>query len=96
MNGEFLISNQSIAFFYIITRDAPEPPMKKHQHPGSAQQGQQQRGIPTAVFCANDLTAVGAIRALKSVGLRVTADVSIVGFDDDEVAQICAVPQKRR
>jgi LacI family repressor for deo operon, udp, cdd, tsx, nupC, and nupG len=52
----------------------------------------QQRRIPTAVFCANDLMAVGAIRALKSVGLRVPADVSIVGFDDDEVAQICDPP----
>ncbi|WP_274653084.1 LacI family DNA-binding transcriptional regulator [Paenibacillus humicola] len=37
---------------------------------------------PTAVFCANDLTAIGAIKAAVSAGLRVPEDVSVVGFDD--------------
>jgi LacI family transcriptional regulator len=36
----------------------------------------------TAVFCFNDIAAIGAIRALKDVGLRVPEDVSVVGFDD--------------
>jgi DNA-binding LacI/PurR family transcriptional regulator len=36
----------------------------------------------TAVFCANDQIALGAISALYRVGRRVPADVSIVGFDD--------------
>jgi LacI family transcriptional regulator len=36
----------------------------------------------TALVCYNDLSAIGAIRALKDHGLRVPDDVSIVGFDD--------------
>jgi LacI family repressor for deo operon, udp, cdd, tsx, nupC, and nupG len=48
----------------------------------------QQRHMPSAVFCANDEMAIGAIRALKSVGLQIPEDVSVVGFDDQEFAQI--------
>ncbi len=36
----------------------------------------------TAVFCFNDIAAIGAIRALRDAGLSVPADVSVVGFDD--------------
>lgn len=36
----------------------------------------------TAVVCASDLMALGAIRAARSRGLRVPEDVSVVGFDD--------------
>lgn len=37
---------------------------------------------PTALFCANDLMAVGALEYCRSVGISVPADVSVVGFDD--------------
>jgi LacI family transcriptional regulator len=40
----------------------------------------------TAVFCFNDISAIGAIRALKDVGLSVPGDVSVVGFDDIQSA----------
>ena len=36
----------------------------------------------TAVLCFNDVSAMGSIRALHEAGLRVPADVSILGFDD--------------
>jgi len=36
----------------------------------------------TAVFCFNDIAAIGAIRALNDAGLSVPGDVSVVGFDD--------------
>jgi DNA-binding LacI/PurR family transcriptional regulator len=43
-------------------------------------------GGVTAMTCYNDLTAIGALRALRSAGLRVPRDVSVVGFDDIEMA----------
>jgi LacI family transcriptional regulator len=36
----------------------------------------------TALFAFNDVSAIGAIRALQESGLKVPADVSVVGFDD--------------
>lgn len=44
--------------------------------------------VPTAVFCANDLCALGALKVCLSAGLRVPADLSIVGCDDIEMARI--------
>jgi len=36
----------------------------------------------TALFSFNDISAIGAIRALEEAGLRVPSDVSVLGFDD--------------
>ncbi|RLQ96625.1 LacI family DNA-binding transcriptional regulator [Falsibacillus albus] len=44
-------------------------------------------GIPTAFLCANDEMAMGAIRAIQEYGLNVPEDISIIGFDDINVAQ---------
>jgi DNA-binding LacI/PurR family transcriptional regulator len=41
---------------------------------------------PTAVFCYNDLSAIGALRAARVAGLQVPRDVSIMGFDDLPIA----------
>ncbi|SDZ45984.1 transcriptional regulator, LacI family [Jannaschia faecimaris] len=43
---------------------------------------------PTAIFCANDVLAVGALRRARELGVSVPGEVSIVGFDDIELAQI--------
>jgi len=37
---------------------------------------------PTAVCCYNDMTALGAMRAIRARGLKVPEDVSVTGFDD--------------
>jgi LacI family transcriptional regulator len=42
--------------------------------------------IPTAVFCANDLTAIGLVWAAREHGLRVPEDLSVVGLDDIQLA----------
>ncbi|GAA0287234.1 LacI family transcriptional regulator [Gracilibacillus halotolerans] len=43
--------------------------------------------VPTAVFASGDIMAMGAIKAIKDAGLTVPDDVSIVGFDDIELAK---------
>lgn len=42
---------------------------------------------PTAIFAASDMMAMGAYEALRELGLRVPQDVSIIGYDDREIAQ---------
>jgi LacI family transcriptional regulator len=47
---------------------------------------------PTAVFCANDLLALGVLQEMTQRGLRVPDDVAIVGYDDIDFAAAAAVP----
>jgi len=47
---------------------------------------------PTAIFCANDEMAMACIHAIKSAGLGVPKDVSVIGFDDIRYAPICDPP----
>lgn len=42
----------------------------------------------TAVFCGNDVLAVGALRRARDLKIAVPTDVSILGFDDIELAQV--------
>ncbi|AGI70195.1 LacI family transcriptional regulator [Octadecabacter antarcticus 307] len=47
---------------------------------------------PTAVFCGNDVLAVGALRRARELKIAVPQDVSIIGFDDIELAQVAYPP----
>jgi LacI family transcriptional regulator len=47
---------------------------------------------PTAIFLSNDMMAVGAYDALKERGLRIPEDVSVVGYDDREIARFMRPP----
>jgi LacI family transcriptional regulator len=43
-------------------------------------------GRPTALFCANDVLALGALDALRARGVRVPEEVTVIGFDDIAMA----------
>ncbi len=43
---------------------------------------------PTAIFCASDLLAIGAMEAIKDAGKRVPEDFSLVGFDGIDLGQL--------
>lgn len=47
---------------------------------------------PTAVFCANDLLALGVLQTLFAAGISVPGDIALVGYDDIEFAAAAAVP----
>lgn len=47
---------------------------------------------PTAVFCANDLLALGVLQEMTRRGLKVPDDVAIVGYDDIDFAAAAAIP----
>ena len=47
---------------------------------------------PTAIFAASDLMAAGAAQAAREAGLRVPDDLSIVGFDDVQLARLLDPP----
>ncbi|MEX2262910.1 MAG: LacI family DNA-binding transcriptional regulator [Bryobacteraceae bacterium] len=50
------------------------------------------RDPPTAVFCYNDMTAIGALRTLHSKGWKAPEEMSVVGFDDLPIAQYVEPP----
>jgi LacI family repressor for deo operon, udp, cdd, tsx, nupC, and nupG len=47
---------------------------------------------PSALFCENDEMAIGALKRIKQMGLRVPEDISLVGFDDIPFAAYCDPP----
>ncbi len=42
---------------------------------------------PTAIFCQNDRTAIGCYEALKEAGLVIPDDISVIGYDDEEISR---------
>jgi DNA-binding LacI/PurR family transcriptional regulator len=73
---------------------ALHPPVREYFRPDGARAMRELLALPEppdAVFCFNDLMALGAMRALHEAGLRVPDDVALVGFDDVEEAEY-AVP----
>lgn len=43
---------------------------------------------PTAIFAASDTQAIGVLEAAREIGLRVPEDLSVVGYDDVEIAEL--------
>ena len=51
---------------------------------------------PTAIFAASDTQAVGVLEAARDAGLRVPRDLSVVGYDDIEIADIMGLTTMRQ
>ena len=47
---------------------------------------------PTAVFVANNMMTIGALRAVKDIGVRIPDDLSVIGFDDHPFSEILDPP----
>lgn len=47
----------------------------------------QNNEVPTAVFCANDYMASGAMTAIYEAGFKVPDDISVIGYDDTDIAR---------
>jgi LacI family transcriptional regulator len=62
------------------------------QRAGAAIAEMSPRQRPTAVFCANDLAALGLLQEMTRRRIRVPDDIAIVGYDDIEFAAAAAVP----
>lgn len=44
--------------------------------------------LPEAIFCFNDPTALGAMKAIKEFGLKCPDDIALIGFSETEIAQL--------
>ena len=83
------LATADIAFDQSLCRNGDWLPLTGYQ---LALELLQMRNPPSAIFCANDLMAVGALEAASEMGLRVPDDVSIMGYDDQELARYTHPP----
>jgi LacI family transcriptional regulator len=82
-------------------RDAGIEPPNEWELPGDFSEVSGYRAVatllalnprPTALFAANDSMAIGALSALREVGLRVPEDIAVAGFDDIPLARYMSPP----
>lgn len=78
-----------IAFDPDLLRNGDWLPLQGHQR---ATELLALQAAPTAIFCGNDLMAMGALEAAHTRGLRVPEDLSIMGYDDQELARYTHPP----
>lgn len=52
----------------------------------------EQQDLPTAIMCSNDMLAIGVLCQMSRAGVRVPADLSLIGFDDIHMAELTIPP----
>jgi LacI family transcriptional regulator len=81
--NNFQLLPSSIRKAGVYIEDGYHTAMKQFSEPGTT---------PTAIFCFNDLVAIGVMNALFDLNIRVPEDVSVIGFDDIEFCNAVRVP----
>ncbi|RKR91057.1 LacI family transcriptional regulator [Micromonospora pisi] len=72
--------------------DTPSPTVAAGRDAAARILGQPRSARATAVFCANDLLALGVLQELTRQQVRVPEEIALVGYDDIEFAAAAAVP----
>ena len=84
--------NREAAFREVLAAaDVPLPPERWCRAPFDFAEGHRRaleliESRPTALFCANDILALGAFNALRGRGIRIPGEVTLIGFDDVRLA----------
>jgi LacI family transcriptional regulator len=76
----------------LILMETPALTVAAGKAAGSAIAASDHADRPTAVFCANDLVALGLLQEMTQSGIKVPDDIAIVGYDDIDYAAAAAVP----
>jgi LacI family transcriptional regulator len=83
------LATHDIPFDQTLLRDGDWLPLTGYQ---LAQNLLKLANRPTAILCANDLMAIGAMEAAAELSLNVPGDISIMGYDDQELARYTHPP----
>jgi LacI family transcriptional regulator len=75
-----------------VLTEVPVPAMNPRSGAAAADDLLRDARTATAVFCANDMLALGLLRGLGQAGVGVPGDLALVGYDDIEFAADAAVP----
>jgi LacI family transcriptional regulator len=76
----------------LIVLETEEPTVATGRHAAQRLIGLPKQRRPTALFCANDVMALGALQQLLLAGVSVPSEVAVVGYDDIDFAGAAAVP----
>ncbi|MBN2416313.1 LacI family DNA-binding transcriptional regulator [bacterium] len=88
LDEKYLIISDQIAGQHGFNRESGYLAMKQLLQLGSER--------PTAVFVSSDIQAAGAVRAISEEGLTIPEDVSLIGFDDIEIAEYLELTTMRQ
>jgi LacI family transcriptional regulator len=86
------LSNAGLSPDRLVVIDTSALTVTEGRNAGERLLGLSARTRPTAVFCANDLLALGLLQECVSTGVRVPDNMAIVGYDDIVFAAAAAVP----